>query len=84
MKTYKKNKNGNTIGFNIKYEEHVKILKSLEITFQEDGSITLPGGHGHIPLKHVKMFSLHGEWDDPTFTDNERRLAWRIECITNQ
>ena len=21
-----------------------------------------------------------GEWDDPNFTENERQLAWRIEC----
>ena len=34
------------------------------------------------PSKHdIKRFSLHGPWDKPDFSPNERELAWRIECL---
>jgi len=80
--TYKKARTGNIVGYTLQYEEHLRTLKSLPLIYNKDGSIHISGCFTcNIPYNDVKKYSKHGDWDDHTFSDNERLLAWRIECL---
>ena len=87
----------NWYGYNESYESDINIWKSneelylktkhhhnYEILYLENGKRTLKF---HPVVENGRWsyedFISRGEWDNPFFSENERILAWRIECNKN-
>ena len=77
--------------YNESYENDIKMWKlneekylkhnNYDIMYLENGKRTLK----IRPLYETGIwlyedYISRGEWDNPKFTENERILAWRIEC----
>lgn len=86
--TFKKNRfTGQTIGYTFNYEEHLDLFLNAKFIIHEtDVKVVNTFGENIsvIPISVYKKFVSRGEWDDPTYTDNERKLAWKIECLSNK
>jgi len=83
--TFKKNPiTGQTVGYNYIYEDHYNLFLHANFVLDETDVKVINKFDEFImviPISIYKKFVSRGEWDDPTFTDNERKLAWRIECL---
>ena len=84
----------NWYDYNESYENDIKLWKQneeiyLKSEYQHSFEIIYIGS-GKRTLKcrpvcesgrwSYEDFISRGEWDHPNFTENERILAWRIEC----
>ena len=66
------------------YIEQRKMYMDAECTVFDNGSVMIrfkPQGSTIIPAVYAKRFLSRGPWDRHDFTDNERILAWRLECL---
>lgn len=86
--TFKKNRiTGQTIGYKFNYEEHLNLFLHAKFVIDET-DVKVVNAFGEnisvIPISVYKRFVSRGEWDDPTYTVNERKLAWKIECLSNK
>jgi hypothetical protein len=83
--TFQKNDTtGNTIGYKFNYEDHLNLFLNAKFTSKENVIYVIDAFDNiihTIPLEEYKKYVSCGEWDDPTFTKNERKLAWQIECL---
>ena len=77
---------GKTIGYDFNYQDHFNLFLHAKFTI-EINSVRVINAFDkeiyNIPIDTYKKFLSCGEWDDPTFTKNERLLAWKIECLRN-
>ncbi len=85
--TFHKNSiTGQTIGYKFIYEDHYNLFLHANFVVHET-EVKVINTFGEfitaIPISVYKKFVSCGEWDDPTFTNNERKLAWKIECLRN-
>ena len=83
---FKKNTiTGQTIGYKFNYEDHLNLFVHADFIIGEtDVKVVNTFGEfiSVIPICVYKKFVSRGDWDDPTFTKNERKLAWKIECLS--
>ena len=78
---------GQTIGYKFNYEDHLNLFLHAKFIIDEtDVKVVNTFGENIsiIPISVYKKFVSRGEWDDPTYTVNERKLAWKIECLSNK
>ena len=85
--TFRKNTiTGQTIGYKFNYEDHLNLFVHANFIIGEtDVKVVNTFGEfiSVIPISVYKKFVSRGEWDDTSFTKNERKLAWKIECLSN-
>ena len=84
--TFKRNTiTGQTIGYKFNYEDHLNLFVHADFIIGEtDVKVVNTFGEfiSVIPISVYKKFVSRGDWDDPSFTKNERKLAWKIECLS--
>lgn len=85
--TFKKNQiTGQTIGYKFNYDDHLNLfLHANFIVGETDVKVlnTFGDSISVIPISVYKKFVSRGQWDDSSYTKNERKLAWKIECLSN-
>ena len=78
---YHKRPDGSISDFGFAYEDYKDMfINSLRQTLP-DGGIWFKDLDCCVSSEDVAKFSLCGPWDRPDFTNNERELAWRLECL---
>ena len=83
--TFTKNySTGKTIGYDFKYEDHYNLFLHAKFIVEEK-VVNIVNAFDEkictISRDEYNNYISHGEWDDLSFTENERKLAWRIECL---
>ena len=86
--TFKKSATtGKTVGYNFNYEDHLNLFLHATFIVKEE-NVYVHNAFNEtieiIPIHVYNKYVLRGEWDDPTYTTNERKLAWKIECLSNK
>ncbi len=86
--TFKKSATtGKTVGYNFNYEDHLNLFLHAKFIVKEE-NVYVHNAFDEtieiIPIHVYNKYLLRGEWDDPTYTTNERKLAWKIECLSKQ
>jgi hypothetical protein len=60
--------------------EDAAFLLTTSPVIHEDGSVYFPELECLIPKNVARSYLSRGQWDDPTFTDRERIMAWHLHC----
>lgn len=68
-------------GYGYTFLEFKKILLESPLEYTSDGGLVFSALGLSFTLDGMKEYMVHGEWDDPSFTPNERELAYRIHLL---
>ena len=60
--------------------EYEQKFMNSEYVIHSDGSVYVIDVETFIPRDVADIFMTHGPWDDPTYTQRERTLAWHLYC----
>ena len=68
-------------GYNYTFLEFKKLLFESSLEYTKDGGLRFSALGSYLSLDQVKRYMMHGDWDDPNYTKNERKLAYKIYLL---
>lgn len=71
-------------GYSYTFLDFKKILFDSPIEYTSNGGVLFVNLGQSLTLEAVKNYMIHGEWDDPSYTPNERKLAYKIHLLENK
>lgn len=61
--------------------EYKKLLFESPLEYTSDGRLVITMLGQSVSFDNMKKYMMHGEWDDPSYTKNERKLAYKIYLL---
>jgi len=68
-------------GYTYTFLEYKKLLFDSPLEYTSDGGLVFSALGQSFTLDGMKEYMMHGEWDDPSYTKNERKLAYKIHLL---